>query len=262
MNILLIGDIVGKPGRRAVAGLLPDLVNEKEIDFVIANGENAAGGMGITAEIVEDLFSLGINVLTTGNHVWKNRQAYDIIQTEERLLRPANYPDIAPGRGSGIYHSPSAGSIGVLNLIGRVFMDAVDDPFRVGLAEVERLLQETPVILVDMHAEATSEKVAMGWYLDGKVSAVLGTHTHVQTADERILPHGTAYISDVGMSGPRDSVIGIKPELILERFISKLPNRFELAGGTAQLNAVVVHIESTTGKAEGIERIFRLLPPA
>jgi len=260
MRLLFIGDIVGRPGRRAVETLLPQLVRENEVDFVIANAENAAGGMGVTAEVVEELLGLGVDLLTTGNHVWKNRQAYDIIDTEDRLLRPANYPLGAPGRGSAVFRLPGGESVGVINLLGRVFMEAVDCPFQVGMKEVERLEKETRVIIVDMHAEATSEKLALGWFLDGRVTAVLGTHTHVQTADERILPKGTAYISDVGMAGPRDSIIGVKPALIVERFVKRLPNRFEVAGGAAELNAVVLAIDNGTGKASKIERICKLVP--
>ena len=260
MNILFIGDIVGRPGRRVVEKLLPEIVAEKEIDFVIANAENSAGGMGVTPEVVEELLALGIDVLTTGNHVWKNRQSYAIIESEERLLRPANYPAAAPGRGSGVYRSAGSGPIAVLNLIGRVFMEAVDCPFQVAEKELERLEKQTRVIVVDIHAEATSEKLAMGWFLDGRVSAVIGTHTHVQTADERILPHGSGYISDAGMAGPFDSILGVKPAIIVERFVNRLPNRFELASGTAVIDAVILRVDSETGKATGIERIRRLLP--
>ena len=261
MKILFIGDIVGRPGRRAVKKLLPELVQQYEIDFVIANAENSAGGMGVSAEVVQELTDWGINVLTTGNHVWKNRQAYDIIETEERLLRPANYPPGVPGRGSGVYHPAGGEPIAVLNLLGRVFMEAIDDPFRVGLSEVEQLEKEARVIIVDMHAEATSEKIALAWYLDGRVSAVLGTHTHVPTADERVFPQGTAFICDVGMVGPQNSVIGVKSDLIVERFLSRLPSRFELAGGTVEFNAVVVTIDNATGKASAIERVRRIVGP-
>jgi 2',3'-cyclic-nucleotide 2'-phosphodiesterase len=257
VNVLLIGDIVGNPGRKAVRAHLAAVVAQHQVDFVIANAENAAGGMGVTVEVVEELLGMGINVLTSGNHVWKNRPSYGIIETEERLLRPANYPAGAPGRGSGVYHSAGGGSIAVLNVIGRVFMEPLDDPFRVAEAEVERLRTQASTIIVDMHAEATSEKAALAWFLDGKVSAVIGTHTHVQTADERILPHGCAFLTDVGMTGPRDSVIGVKTELIVERFVTRLPNRFELAGGATQFNAVVISIDNSTGRAQQIERIQR-----
>jgi hypothetical protein len=260
MNLLFIGDVVGRPGRKAVEALLPGLKSEFELDFVVANAENAAGGLGITDEVVEELFGLGIDVLTTGNHVWKNRQSYGKIRTESRLLRPANYPPGVPGRGGAIFISAGGAPIGIINLIGRVFMEALDCPFQIGLQEVERLRKETDLILVDMHAEATSEKLALAWFLDGKVSAVLGTHTHVQTSDERLLPQGTAYITDVGMAGPRDSVLGVRPEVIIERFEKKLPVRFELADGALQLDAVVLEINNTTGKTEKIERIRRLSP--
>lgn len=259
MKLLFIGDIVGRPGRRALAALLPGLIERHELDFVIANAENAAGGMGVTAEVVEELLGLGVNVLTSGNHVWKNRQAYAIIEAEQRLLRPANYPSGAPGRGSGVYLSAAGGPVAVLNLIGRVFMEALDDPFQVALRELERLEQQARVIIVDMHAEATSEKLALGWLLDGRVTAVIGTHTHVQTADERFLPKGTAYLTDVGMVGPWESVLGVKPELIVERFLRRLPNRFELAGGAVEFNGVVLTIDGETGKATRIERIHELV---
>jgi len=260
MNLLFIGDIVGRPGRKAVETLLPGLKSEFELDFVVANAENAAGGLGITDEVVEELFGLGIDALTTGNHVWKNRQSYGKIRTESRLLRPANYPPGAPGRGGALFVSSGGAPIGIINLIGRVFMEALDCPFQIGLQEVERLRKETDLILVDMHAEATSEKLALAWFLDGKVSAVLGTHTHVQTSDERLLPQGTAYITDVGMAGPRDSVLGVRPEIIIERLTKKLPVRFELADGALQLDAVVLAINNATGKTEKIERIRRLAP--
>ena len=253
---------MGRPGRRALKALLPEIIEAEEIDFTIANAENAAGGMGVTAEVVEELLSLGIDVLTTGNHVWKNRNAYDIISSESRLLRPANYPEGAPGQGGFVYRPEKTGPVAVLNLQGRVFMDAIDCPFQVASKEVERLSKEARVLIVDMHAEATSEKVAMAWFLDGRVSAVLGTHTHVQTADERLFPKGTAYISDAGMTGPYDSVIGVKHELIVERFIKRLPNKFELASGTVQFNAVVLTIDNESGKPQTIRRVQRLIGPA
>lgn len=250
-----MGDIHGKPGRDTLRTLLPRLRREHEVGFVIANGENAAGGAGITASVVAEIFEAGVDVITGGNHVWQNREAYQVLDAEPRVLRPANYPPGVPGRGAIVVRTSSGQRVGVLNLQGRVFMANLDDPFRAARAEAERMREETPVIIVDFHAEATSEKVALGWYLDGHVSALVGTHTHVQTADERVLPGGTAYITDVGMTGPRDGVIGMAKEGILERFLTHLPVRFEVAKGPTQLNAVVIDVEATSGRAGGITRV-------
>ena len=255
MRLLFVGDIVGKPGRRAVHDLLPELVRNRQIDFVIANGENAAAGFGLTREIVEELFENQIDVLTTGNHVWDKKEILDCINDYESLLRPANYPAPAPGRGSVAMPAVNGLHVGVVNLMGRIFMHPLECPFRTAEREIERLRMRTPVIIVDIHAEATSEKIALGWFLDGKVTAVLGTHTHVQTADERILPSGTAYITDVGMTGPFDSVIGTRKEIILERFLSQLPNKFEVAKGDVRLQAVLIDVEQASGKALSIERL-------
>ncbi|MDR7556349.1 MAG: TIGR00282 family metallophosphoesterase [Armatimonadota bacterium] len=253
MRVLFVGDVTGKPGRRILARLLPRLRRDHAIDAVLANGENAAGGMGLTADTAAELFAAGVDVLTGGNHIWKNREVYALLDSDPRIVRPANYPAGVPGRGAAVVRVGGA-SLGVLNLEGRVFMQALEDPFRVGREEAARLRAVTPVIVVDFHAEATSEKVAMGWYLDGRVSAVVGTHTHVQTADERVLPQGTAYITDVGMTGPRDGIIGMAREGILERFLTQLPVRFEVASGPVQLNAVVVEI-AQDGRATTIQRI-------
>jgi hypothetical protein len=253
VKVLFIGDVTGKPGRRIVATRLPVLKREHAIDVVIANGENAAGGMGLTSDVAAELFAAGVDVLTSGNHVWRNREAYDLLDSDPRVLRPANYPAGAPGRGAAVLQT-AGGLIGVLNLEGRVFMQALDDPFRLGHEQAAQLRASAPTVIVDFHAEATSEKVAMGWYLDGRVSAVVGTHTHVQTADERVLPQGTAYITDVGMTGPRDGVIGMDREVILERFLTQLPGRFQVAAGALQLNAVAITV-STRGRAERIERV-------
>jgi metallophosphoesterase (TIGR00282 family) len=255
LRILFIGDIVGRSGRRAVAELLPTLVDERDVDFVIANGENAAGGIGITPRIGEELFDLGIDVLTTGNHVWDKREAFDYLASCDRVLRPANYPPGAAGRGAGVYETSSGTAVGVVNLQGRVFMQEIDCPFRRGSELLMDLRERTRVLIVDVHAEATSEKLALGWYLSGQASAVLGTHTHIQTADERILEGFTAYITDVGMTGPADSVIGIKKELSIARFVTQLPQRFEAASGPSTLCAVAVDIDEETGAAGGIERI-------
>lgn len=255
MRILFIGDIVGKPGRRAVHELLPELISSYQIDFVIANGENAAAGFGITREIVEDLFDARIDVLTMGNHVWDKKEILDFIADYESLIRPANYPGSALGRGSVVMPSIKGYHVGVINLMGRVFMHPLECPFRTAEQEIEKIRKRTKIILVDMHAEATSEKIAMGWFLDGKVTAVVGTHTHVQTADDRVLPGGTAYITDVGMTGPFDSVIGTRKEIVLERFLTQIPNKFEVAKGDVRLQAVLIDVDEKTGCALSIERL-------
>ncbi len=259
MKILFIGDIVGSPGREAVQKLLPELQKEYHLDFVIANAENAAGGSGITPGVAEELFETGINILTSGDHIWKKREVFEIIDQEERILRPLNFPGGVAGRGFGLFKTKSGLKIGVVNVNGRVFMEALECPFKTTKAAIEELSKETKIIIVDIHAEATSEKVALGWYLDGKASAVLGTHTHIQTADERILPGGSAYITDVGMTGPLDSVIGRRIEDVLERFITCVPTRFEVARENIQLQGVVVDIDDGTGKAKSILRIQRKL---
>ena len=255
MRILFIGDIVGKPGREIIRNGLHDFRRKENVDVVIANGENTAGGSGLTPKIAEELFDDGIDILTSGDHIWKKKEIYDFLDTTDRLIRPANYPRGAPGRGSTAVDVKGAGKIGVINLIGRVFMEAVDCPFERVRAELEKLRQITPVIIVDMHAEATSEKIAMGWYLDGTVSAVIGTHTHIQTADEKILPGGTAYITDCGMTGPYDSVIGRKKEQIITRFLTGLPIRFEMAAEGVEMHGVVIDIDNRSGKAQNIKRV-------
>jgi 2',3'-cyclic-nucleotide 2'-phosphodiesterase len=259
VNILFIGDIVGKPGRRILTQMLPSLRREFGTDLVIANGENSAGGFGITRETFENLLDAGVDVVTGGNHTWQARDIYELLESDPRLLRPANYPAGTPGRGSGVFRTSGTrpASAAVVNLEGRVFMQPLDSPFLVARAEVDRLRSETPVIVVDMHAEATSEKIALGWYLDGRVSAVLGTHTHVQTADERILPGGTAFITDVGMTAPRDSIIGMGRDEVLQRFLTLLPARFDVAPGPAQINAVAIEVDEGTGRATRIQRINR-----
>ncbi|BBA69665.1 TIGR00282 family metallophosphoesterase [Geobacter sulfurreducens] len=255
VNILFIGDIVGSPGRQALARELHRLVDHHRVDLVIANGENSAGGFGITEETAKELFSLGIDVLTSGNHIWDKRDSFSFIGREERLVRPANYPPGTVGRGSTVVRTAGGVSVGILNLEGRVFMNNLDCPFRVADQEIERLRESTPLIFVDFHAEATSEKIALGWYLDGKVSAVVGTHTHVQTADERVLPGGTAYITDAGMTGSFDSVIGVRKELAVERFVTQMPVRFEVAKKDVRLNGVVIGVDPASGRALSIERI-------
>lgn len=258
MKILFFGDIVGKSGRRAVTTLLPKLRERHGADLIIANGENAAGGNGLTPEIVEELLGAGIAVLTSGDHVWDQKEVLQIIDAEPRLLRPLNYPAGAPGRGSTLVRVADRFLVGVLNALGRTFMKPMDCPFRALEAEVAKLRSQTPVLVVDFHCEATSEKNAMGWFLDGKVSAVLGTHTHVQTADERLLPQGTAYITDVGMCGPRDSVIGVQTEPILERFLSGMPKRYETARGTVRVCGVALDVDETNGTTRSIQRVQEL----
>lgn len=255
MKILMIGDIVGKPGREAVRLLLPKLVKKHKLELCIANAENAAGGSGITPRLAEELFSYGLGVLTSGDHIWKKNELLEILDSEVRLLRPANYPLGSPGKGHTVIKIKSGHKIGVINLEGRVFMSNLACPFRCAESLVEELKQKTNIIVVDMHAEATSEKIALGWFLDGKVSAVLGTHTHVQTADEHILPKGTAYITDLGMVGPYDSVIGRKVDQILERFLTQRPVRFEMARENVQLHGVILDIDENSGKARSITRI-------
>lgn len=255
MKILFIGDIVGKPGRKAVKAGLPDIVNKLKIDFVIANAENAAGGFGITKSVAEELFLLGIDLLTSGNHIWDKKEAVTYITKEDRLLRPANYPGDVPGAGSMVMQTPAGEKIAVLNLSGRVFMQPLDCPFQSAKKEISLLKKETNVIIVDFHAEATSEKSAMGWFLDGEVSAVIGSHTHVQTADEKILPNGTAFLTDVGMTGPEDSVIGVSKEQIIHKFLTQIPVRFETAKGRSLLSCVVLDINSKTGMSTSIQRL-------
>lgn len=255
MKVLFIGDIVGKPGRRAVSEFVPSLISEKKIDLVIANCENAAAGFGVTREIVEELYGSRIDVLTSGNHIWNKREVLEFIGDYETLLRPANYPATTPGSGAVLIPTAKGEYVGVLNLAGRIFMHPIDCPFVTAKNKIAELRKKTKVIVVDIHAEATSEKRALGWYLDGEVSAVLGTHTHVQTADEEILPQGTAYISDVGMTGPFDSVIGIKKDTIIERFLTQMPNKFDVAKGDIRMQGVILDIDSISGKANSIERI-------
>jgi 2',3'-cyclic-nucleotide 2'-phosphodiesterase len=255
VRILFIGDIVGRPGRELVRRGVAALIEHHRVDVVIANAENAAAGFGITREIGDQLIEWGVDVMTSGNHIWDKKEALDYIGAEPRLIRPANYPAGVPGRGSYVVRSKNGTSVGVMNLMGRVFMLNIDDPFAVALREIELLRERTRIIFVDFHAEATSEKVAMGWHLDGRVSAVIGTHTHVQTADERILPKGTAYLTDVGMTGPHDSIIGVEIEPALGRFLTALPARFETAAGNPRLNAVTIDADERTGRAVDIERL-------
>ena len=259
MKILVIGDIVGKPGRRAIKELLPPIKEEEDVGVTIANAENAAGGSGVTPPIAEELFGYGIDVLTSGDHIWKKREINEFISRESRLLRPANYPAGVPGTGATLIEAPDGTKVGVINLLGRVFMEPVECPFRAAKEAVKRLRQSTSLIIVDIHAEATSEKLALCYYLDGEVSAVLGTHTHVQTADERVTPAGTACITDLGMTGPFESILGRKKEQIIERFILQMPVRFEMAENDIMLCGAIVDIDSKTGRAISIKRVQRKL---
>jgi len=255
VRILFIGDIVGRPGRELVRQGLQAIVEHHQIDLVIANAENSAAGFGITREIGDQLLDWGVDVMTSGNHIWDKKEALDYIGAEPRLLRPANYPAGAPGNGSYLARTRDGRTAGVVNVMGRVFMLNIDDPFAVVLREIESLKQRTRIVFVDFHAEATSEKIAMGWHLDGRVTAMVGTHTHVQTADERILPKGTAYLTDVGMTGPHDSIIGVEIAAALARFLTALPQKFETATGNPRLNAVIVDADEQTGRATSIERL-------
>jgi metallophosphoesterase (TIGR00282 family) len=255
MRILFIGDIIGRPGREILRMGLAAIKEHHGVDLVVANAENSAAGFGVTKDIGETILEYGVDVMTSGNHVWDKKEGLPYIAAEPRMLRPANYPAGAPGRGSYVAQTGDGRAVGVVNVMGRVFMLPIDDPFAVVLREIEALRHRTRVILVDFHAEATSEKAAMGWHLDGKVTAVIGTHTHVQTADERILPGGTAFLTDVGMTGPHDSIIGMERESSLARFLNALPSRFEPATGNPRLNAVVIEADEGTGRALGITRL-------
>ncbi|MGQ9615808.1 MAG: TIGR00282 family metallophosphoesterase [Spirochaetota bacterium] len=254
INVVLIGDIIGEPGRKALFLSLSGLIKERRVDFVIANGENAAGGFGITGNIAGKLLSYGVDCITTGNHIWRNKEIFKFIDENSRLLRPANYPNGTPGRGWTVLEKDGM-KLGVLNLLGRVYMEPLECPFRTARREISQIRKITKNIIVDFHGEATSEKVAMGWYLNGQVSAVIGTHTHVQTADERILPGGTAYITDAGMTGPFDSVIGMDTDKALHKFVTLMPIKFTVAENDIRLNGVFVSIDVETGKSVNVERI-------
>ncbi len=255
MKVLYVGDIMGEPGRRAVGRMVPRLVSQRKIDVVVGNGENAAGGFGITPELAEELFGMGLSAITTGNHAWDKKEILDYFPRERRLLRPANYPEGVPGQGSVIVQSKSGEEIAILQLMGRAYMPTLDCPFQVAKREMAKLRKQVAAVLVDMHAEATSEKMAMGHYLDGEATAVVGTHTHVQTADEQILPRGTAYLTDIGMTGPLHGVIGVKKELAIEKFLTGMPRRFEVASGPTVFCAVLIELDARIGKALSIERV-------
>ncbi|GAB4352732.1 MAG: TIGR00282 family metallophosphoesterase [Candidatus Abyssubacteria bacterium] len=255
VRILLIGDVVGKPGRHTLRDCLPSVKERYAPDVVLANGENLAGGLGATPQLIREIMGYGVHVVTMGNHTWRRAELITEIGSLHNIVRPANYPPASPGAGSLLYELGDGRTLGVFNLVGRIYMDNNDCPFRIGLEIAGQLRARTPMVVVDMHAEATSEKIAMGWYLDGKVSAVLGTHTHVQTSDERILPQGTAYITDVGMTGPHDGIIGMKQEQVLTRFVTGIPARFEVADQNMLLHGVIVDIDELTGRALHIERV-------
>jgi len=254
LNILFIGDIVGNPGRKVAKEMIQKLKRERQIDFCIANGENAAGGSGITYVVAQELYKSGVDAITLGNHTWSKREITNFIDSDKCIVRPANYPEELPGKGSAVI-SNDKGKIGVLNLMGRVYMDSIDCPFKAAEREIAELKTQVKIIVVDIHAEATSEKCALAWHIDGKVSCVLGTHTHVQTADDRILPCGTAFISDVGMTGPHEGIIGVNREIVINKFLTHMPNRFEIAQGSVQFNAVYLEVDEKTGRTLAIERI-------
>jgi len=262
VKLLFIGDIVGQPGRRAVRELLPELRERHNLDFVVANGENSAGGSGITVKTAEEIFESGVDVITSGDHLWDQKEVVDLLAKEKRFLRPLNYPINTPGNGSAVftfqvskYGVLSSVTIGVMNFQGRTFMPALENPFVTGLEAVKKLREQTRVIFVDFHAEATSEKIAFARMLDGQVSAVVGTHTHVQTADEQIFPGGTAYLTDAGFTGPHESVLGREIAPVVQRFLTNMPQRFEVAKDRVILHGAVIEIDENSGKALGIQRV-------
>lgn len=254
LRIIFIADIIGGPGRKVTRSLLPGLLKEKKADFCITNGENAAGGFGLTWDVAGELFELGVDVITSGNHIWDRKEILPYLDSQQNILRPVNYPPENPGRGAGVFKARNGLSVGVINLQGRVFMREIDCPFRTVIPVIDQIKTEAGIVFVDFHAEATAEKVALGWYLDGRVAAVIGTHTHVQTADERILPGGLGYITDAGMSGSIDGVIGIKKELAIKRFLTQTPNRFQPADSNLVLMGVLLTINPTNCRTEKIER--------
>jgi hypothetical protein len=253
-----VGDVVGNPGRKAIKEIIGPLKKDKAVDFCIANCENAAGGSGITYVVAQELYNSGIDAITLGNHTWSKREVTNFIDSDSRIVRPANYPRELPGKGSAVI-TGSSGKIGVINLMGRVYMDSIDCPFRAAEREIEYLKSFVKIIVVDMHAEATSEKCALAWYIDGRVSCVIGTHTHVQTADERILPCGTGYITDAGMTGPYEGIIGVDRDIIIEKFLTHMPARFEVAKGKVQFNSVLVDVDEKNGKTTNIERLTKII---
>lgn len=254
MKVLFIGDIVGNPGRKAVKEMLPVVKKELPFDYCIANGENSAGGTGITYVVAQELYKLGIDGITLGNHTWSKKEVINFIDSDQKIVRPANYPGGLPGKGAAVID----GKLGIINILGRVYMDGVDCPFRAAEREIEYLKSFVRVIIIDMHAEATSEKCAIAWYADGRTSCVIGTHTHVQTSDERILPCGTGFITDVGMTGPYEGIIGVDRSIVIEKFLTHMPLKFEVAKGPVQFNAVHVEIDEKTGKTLSMKRISKV----
>jgi metallophosphoesterase (TIGR00282 family) len=259
VKLLFIGDIVGQPGRRAVKELVPRLREQHALNFVIANGENSAGGNGITPAIAAEIFFCGVDIITSGDHLWDQKEVIDLLHGETRFLRPLNYPPGTPGQGSVVLQKPGLVPVGILNLQGRTFMPVLENPFLLAREEVERLRRHTNIIFVDFHAEATSEKIALARMLDGQVSAVVGTHTHVQTADEQIFPGGTAYLSDAGFTGPHESVLGREIEPVVKKFLTGMPQRFEVAKNQVLLHGVVIEIDDASGKAVKIQRVSETL---
>ncbi len=259
MKILVVGDTVGKPGRKACSVLIPIIKQREGIDFVVVNGENIANGSSITRDTVDEIFNAGADVITTGDHIFKKKEATELLQNNSRILRPLNYAEGTPGSGSVVVQAKNGVKVAVINVLGRVFMKPVDCPFKTLEKELREIARQTTVVLVDVHAEATSEKVALGWFLDGKVSAVFGTHTHIQTSDETILPHGTAYITELGMCGPYRSVIGRKIEQVLKQFITQIPTPLEVAEEDARVSGAIIEIEPSTGRALSIKRVHEKL---
>ncbi|MBI4834270.1 MAG: TIGR00282 family metallophosphoesterase [Planctomycetes bacterium] len=256
IKVLAIGDIVGEPGREILKEKLPGFLEKQRIDFCVANAENSAGGSGVTPQIMEELISYGVNALTSGDHIWKRKEIVPVIAKDARLLRPANYPPQSAGHGHYLYDDAKGRKIGVINLQGRVFMPPIDSPFDAVDRAIKELSDKTKIIIIDFHAEATSEKIALGWHLDGKVSFIFGTHTHIQTADEGVLPNGTAYITDIGMTGPYDSILGRKKEKVLSAFLTGMPTHFDVAEDDVRIGGAIVSIDSSTGRAKAIERIM------
>ncbi|MCR1898087.1 TIGR00282 family metallophosphoesterase [Irregularibacter muris] len=257
MKFLIIGDIVGRPGRHVLRDYLPSIIRDNDIEFVIANGENASGGNGLTYKNSQELLSYGIDILTMGNHVWDKREIFDYIDEEDRLVRPSNYPSPCPGKGYTIIDKKGI-NIAIMNLSGRVFLPPLDCPFGTFEKDYMQIKEKADIIILDFHAEATAEKVAMGWFTDGRASLVFGTHTHVQTADEKILTQGTGYITDIGMTGPSNSVLGVDKDIIIKKFMTQRPIRFELAEGPVQINAIIAEIDETNGKCTSIKRYYQL----
>lgn len=257
MRFLIIGDIVGRPGRNILKDQLQYIIQDNKIDFVIANGENASGGNGLTYKNLKELLSYGIDVITMGNHVWDKREIFQYIDKESRIIRPSNYPTPCPGKGYTIIKKKNV-NVGIMNLSGRVFLSPLDSPFKVFEHDYNYLKENADIIILDFHAEATAEKIALGWFVDGKISLIYGTHTHVQTADEKILPQGTGYITDVGMTGPYDSVLGVDKDIILKKFLTQRPVRHEMAKGSIQVNGLIVDIDAESGKCTYLKRCYKL----